>query len=1256
VAVGDFNGDGKPDLAFANYGPGANYGSGTVSVLLNTTAPGATTPSFVPQPLAFAVGTNPVSVAVGDFNGDGRPDLAVINENPDGPGTASVLLNTTPRGPATLAFAPQQTFGTGIGPVSVAVGDFNGDGKPDLVVANRGNFGYDDAVSVLLNTTPTGATTPSFAPQQTFAAGPGGLAVGDFNGDGKPDLVVTNFNDNTVSVLLNTTPTGATIPSFAPQQTFATGIHPDSVAVGDFNLDGKPDLVIANYYDSGTVSVLLNTTPTGATTPSFAPQQTFATGRYPGPVAVGDFNGDGKLDVVVGNLNNSVSVLLNTTPTGATTPSFAPQQTFATGMYAFSVAVGDFNDDGKPDLAVANGGDVSVSVLLNTTPTGATTPSFAPQQTFATGVGPLSVAVGDFDDDGKPDLALVSNSNTLSVLLNRTPTGATTPSFAPQQIFATGIASISVAVGDFNGDGKPDVAVVVQSENAVAVLLNTSIQGQIIIIGSPATGVISSAPEAPTAMAVVAGTTPQAAVVNTAFAVPLAVDVRDAAGHLVQGVSVTFTAPGSGPSGHFGSSTSVTVVTNAAGRATAPTFTANTLAGSYLVMAQAAGGSNPSASFDLTNTPAMASTLIVAGFPSPVTAGTPGKFTVTAQDPYGNVATGYTGRVHFTSGDAQAALPDDYTFQAADNGRHVFGAVLKTAGAQALTATDLGMPSLTGTQAGIVVQPAAAARLDLSAPADVLPNTPFAVTVLVRDPFHNVATGYTGTIHFRSSDPRAGLPQDYTFTSSDAGQHTFSMTLGTAGRQTISARDTAQRAVHGHVRVKVMPQRFYPAEDYAVGANPQAVAVGDFNGDGIPDLAVANADDNTVSILLGQGDGTFVNAGTLATNLYPLAVVAADLAGNGLVDLVVVNRDSSTLTIYLGNGDGSFQPGRVYAVGLFPSAVTVADVTGNGVPDLVVADTDDASVDVLLGNGDGTFQAPIYSAVGGFPVALAVADVNGDGRPDVVTANASSNTISVLLGNGDGTFRLDSQRIYRVGTGPVSVAVADLSGDGILDLAVANNGSNNVSVLVGNGDGTFQPAHSFAAGAAPTGIVAADFNGDGVPDLAVANQNDNTVSVLVGNGDGSFRGALSFAVGAGPAALAAADFNGDRATDLVTANSDANTVSVLFNANDWPTQPSGPPRRDRDQSDVGLLLSVTPEHLATPSSFSPPSNPPVLGVTTARAAALEPEDMNGVQPAEPKGSRRVAVLRLRWMDQATLLILDEVFCAQALPSRPGSFA
>ena len=466
VTAADVNGDGKPDLIVAN-GVG-----NTVSVLLNTTLAGAAKPSFAAQQ-TFGTGSFPVSVTAADVNGDGKPDLIVAN---DGGNTVSVLLNTTAPGAVTPRFAAQQTFAVGSGPTSVTAADVNGDGKPDLIVTN----GNDNTVSVLLNTTAPGATTPSFAAQQTFATGsfPNSVTVADINGDGKPDLIVANENDNTVSVLLNTTAPGAAKPSFAAQQTFATGSEPFLVTAADVNGDGKPDLIVANN-NGNTVSVLLNTTLPGAAAPSFATQQTFAGGNGPVSVTAADVNGDGKPDLIVANQNdNTVSVLLNTTAPGAATPSFTAQQIFATGNLPAAVTAADVNGDGKPDLIVANESASTVSVLLNTTPAPATkfdAHSFAPRQTFATGNFPISVTAADVNGDGKPDLVVANeNDNTASVLLNTTLPGAVTSSFAAQKTFATGTSPLSVTAADVNGDGKPDLIVANQSDNTVSVLLNTT--------------------------------------------------------------------------------------------------------------------------------------------------------------------------------------------------------------------------------------------------------------------------------------------------------------------------------------------------------------------------------------------------------------------------------------------------------------------------------------------------------------------------------------------------------------------------------------------------------------------------------------------------------------------------------------------------------------------------------------------------------------------------------------------------------------
>ncbi|MEG4558868.1 DUF4347 domain-containing protein, partial [Microcoleus sp. F6_B5] len=226
----------------------------------------------------------------------------------------------------------------------------------------------------------------------------------------KPKLALTETSLKTYSGILG----------FSPQVTFPTGSNPDSVRIGDINGDGKPDLAVVNQ-TSDTTSILLNTTATGGATPTFSPQVTFATGDFPNSVSIGDINGDGKPDLATANfLSDTTSILLNTTATGAATPTFSPQVTFPTGSNPNSVSIGDINGDGKPDLATANGSG-NASILLNTTATGAATPTFSPQVTFPTGNGPSSVSIGDFNSDGKPDLAVANSSNnTTSILLNTT--------------------------------------------------------------------------------------------------------------------------------------------------------------------------------------------------------------------------------------------------------------------------------------------------------------------------------------------------------------------------------------------------------------------------------------------------------------------------------------------------------------------------------------------------------------------------------------------------------------------------------------------------------------------------------------------------------------------------------------------------------------------------------------------------------------------------------------------------------------------
>jgi hypothetical protein len=341
------------------------------------------------------------------------------------------------------------------------------------------------------------------------------------------------------------------------------------------------------------------------------------------------------------------------------------------------------------------------------------------------------------------------------------------------------------------------------------------------------------------------------------------------------------------------------------------------------------------------------------------------------------------------------------------------------------------------------------------------------------------------------------------------------------------------------------------------------------NHDGIPDLVVANqggpvdGSPGTVSILLGNGDGTFQAAVNYKAGSGCAQVVVEDLNGDGMPDLVVVNSGDAngnvtgSLSVLLGNGDGTFQTARTFSAGQAPVSVAVADFNGDGIPDLAVADfgvyyTKSGTVSILLGKGDGSFMPAKNYAAGLFPAFLAVGDFNHDGMPDLVVA--AYDRVAVLLGNGDGTFQPPVS--YFSGLSPVSVSLGDFNGDGILDLAVTNLLSTEVSVLLGNGDGTFRDALNYAAGPQQVWavrttqvrdpLVIKDFNGDGIADLAVVF--GGGVRLLLGNGDGTFKtSAISYVAGTLPQGVAVGDFNHDGFPDLIVTNADSSSVSILFN-------------------------------------------------------------------------------------------------------------
>jgi hypothetical protein len=389
------------------------------------------------------------------------------------------------------------------------------------------------------------------------------------------------------------------------------------------------------------------------------------------------------------------------------------------------------------------------------------------------------------------------------------------------------------------------------------------------------------------------------------------------------------------------------------------------------------------------------------------------------------------------------------------------------------------------------------------------------------------------------------------------------------------------------------------------GDTPIAMAVGDLNGDGKSDIVTANSYDDSVSVLLGKGNGTFAPTVDYPASATPAAIAVGDFDGNGKLDLVVANEGANTVSVRMGRGDGTFLGNVDYATGSGPTSVVAADLNGDGRLDLAAQNNEAATVSVLFGKGNGTFSAKVDYPVEDWPNAMAVGDLNGDGRLDVVVAceSTDSGLLRVLLGKSDGTFTakpargMDSSSI-------TAMIISDLNGDGVLDLAMADKGgrysNSKAFILYGNGDGTFSsevdlldtggvksivardlngdgkpylavsrdamvslyfaqangtwsspvdyPMQAGVAGWSGVGgsFLFSDFNGDGKVDLAGADTLTNSVIVRLGKGDGTFATLMNYPTGDQPYSVFLRDLDGDGKPDVLTANQDTDSVSVLF--------------------------------------------------------------------------------------------------------------
>src|SRR5262245_6427225 len=574
------------------------------------------------------------------------------------------------------------------------------------------------------------------------------VASGDFNHDGAIDLATVNGENSTVGVLL-----GRGDGTFAGPVTYSVGTAPYGVAAGDFNGDGNLDLAVGDFA-ANAVWILR-----GKGDGTFDVPTSNATGACQLRLAVAAFNRDGKPDLAVtrtSNENSRVGVLINDGSGG-----FQAPVSYATGSVPTGLAVGDFNGDGKPDIATANTTASSLSVLINDGSGG-----FRTAVNYGAGNGGWStyLALGDFNGDGKSDLALINANDSGTIFLHNG-----SGSVAPRTNFSIAIGSpYSLAVGDFNRDGKTDLALGFEKDTYLYSFLDygfgPNFQYDLYYYDVYQTDV---------------------------------------------GISVL---EGSG-NGTFISETDV--VTYSYLSESGPLFAP--MGGvpvsdpiHALAVGDFDGNSYPDivgiesfGTADLAINTQLSPQFTMTFSPATAAAGSVLSVTISALDHAGNPYPSYTGTVHFTSSDSQADLPAGYTFTAADHGVHTFSVSLKTAGAEPLTVAAPAT-SVSATTS-ITVTPAAASSFSIGGPYQPSSGATGTLVLTAVDPYGNVATGYTGTVHFSSSDAAATLPGNYTFTAADGGVQSFYAILRTAGPQTVTVTDTQGPVITGQTVIDVLP-------------------------------------------------------------------------------------------------------------------------------------------------------------------------------------------------------------------------------------------------------------------------------------------------------------------------------------------------------------------------------------------------------------------------------------------------------------------
>ena len=1113
-------------IALTAFGSGGNANA-TFSLTVQS---GPSCDYWATSPVNIATGAYPKALTIGDFNNDGKQDLVAVVT-----GSSSILIML---GNGTGGFSSPTNFSVGTSPVWVAVGDFNGDGKQDLAVANYSS----NNVSILRGNGMGGFSLTA----NITVAGPGNVAVSDFNSDGKQDLAITYYDNNLgqggFSIALGDGQGGFG----SPTQIATANALPKVMAVGDFNSDGKQDLAIV-----GGQFILIRL---GDGLGGFSSGAAVDAGNGSNFVTVGDFNGDGKQDLAATSGFQSVAIRL-----GDGLGNFSGSTMIGTGNSPFSIEVSDFNSDGKQDLVISNADSDTLSIRLGDGAGG-----FTNLTEFSSVYAPLSVVVGDFNGDGKQDLASANNeTDTISVRMG----GCNPPRIVP-------VAGVTRIAGETSNSKIATVTDADQALNTLSVESSGS-NWQITNITVDANGDVRAdvkAPCGPSHNTFISLTVTDSGGLTTSGVLSaLSLDNRPPLlvyndQSVAAGGSLTFrpfTAYDEG---------GITVITLISRGSYTGDISANPTTGEITLSNAKPGGSHAITLRARDNCGATSDTTFTLTVNCPSIAITPSSLPVAVLGAaYGSNLTASGGTPGYSFAVTAGALPP--------------GLTLNSNGSWSGAPTTVGMYSFTVTATdayGCVASMAytLAVNCQITVTPTSLPGSiPGAV-------YSANLTASGGTPAYSFAVTAGALPPGLTLNSN--GSWSGAPTTVGAYNFTVTVTDANGCYASRAYTVNIVPPLTlgdYPNTNVGLSSNPVITpsiapinvsgvtvsASSDFKGAFAADpltgvvrvinahpagaytvtvkgfsLDVSTSKTFTLTVQNGLACSSvaFTDAADVGVTAFPGAVAVGDFNRDGKQDLAIANSGSVTVSIRLGNGMGGFSGTTEVSVAGSALALTVGDFNSDGILDLAVACFGPDAVSIRLGDGQGAFSGATNIGVGEFPQSLALGDFNSDGKQDLAVANLFSNTVSVRLGDGLGGFSGATE--VSTGAEPASVVIGDFNRDGKQDMAVVNSGAGTVSIRLGDGLGQFSGTTEISVGAYPYSAVIGDFNGDGKQDLAVANQAANTVSIRLGDGLGGFNGSANIAVGDGPYSVAAGDFNGDGKQDLAVVSSYLDSISILI--------------------------------------------------------------------------------------------------------------